>query len=67
MPGVRTTCPRTGKARFRDRGAAQEALNGIDYSNPNRREQRAYKCPLCRGWHLTSQVQRTAGRRRKAA
>lgn len=47
------TCP-TGKWRYRDRIAALLALAGIDNTNPKRREQRAYRCPNCRGWHLTS-------------
>lgn len=54
------TCPQTGKARYRDRIAALLALTGIDNSNPKRREQRAYRCQFCRGWHLTSQTKRTA-------
>lgn len=59
-------CPRTGKARFRDRIAAQLALTGMDNTDPKRRERRTYRCPLCRGWHLTSQKQRTTPRRRTA-
>jgi hypothetical protein len=57
------SCARTGKARFRDRIAAQLALNGIDNSDPKRRERRAYRCQFCRGWHLTSQKQRTTPRK----
>lgn len=49
----------TGKFRYRDRIAAQLALATIDDTDPKRREKRAYRCPLCRGWHLTSQAQRT--------
>ncbi|MEV7364285.1 hypothetical protein [Streptomyces sp. NPDC091299] len=48
------TCP-TGKLRYRDRIAAQLALTRIDNLDPRRREQRTYRCPTCRGWHLTSQ------------
>lgn len=59
------SCGQTGKARYRDRIAALLALTSIDNADPNRRERRAYKCPLCRGWHLTSQKQRTTSRRRK--
>ncbi|MEU1919324.1 hypothetical protein ABZ742_04025 [Streptomyces albogriseolus] len=52
-------CP-TGKFRYRDRIAAQLALAGIDNVNPKRREKRAYRCPQCRGWHLTSKPRRTS-------
>ncbi|MDR3084300.1 MAG: hypothetical protein LBV60_25870 [Streptomyces sp.] len=49
-----STC-QTGKQRFRDRLAAQLALVRIGNSNSSRRrETRAYRCPHCRGWHLTS-------------
>ncbi|MFI8962091.1 hypothetical protein ACIGO8_08240 [Streptomyces sp. NPDC053493] len=45
---------RTGKARYRDEVAAKLALARIDTGHGNRRERRAYRCPHCRGWHLTS-------------
>lgn len=57
-------CP-TGKFRYRDRIAAQLALATIDTTGPKRRETRAYPCPACRGWHLTSQEQRTKPRRKQ--
>lgn len=52
-------CP-TGKRRYRDDLAARIALAGIRHRNhaPHRQEQRAYRCPKCRGWHLTSQPRR---------
>lgn len=55
---------RTGKERYRDRVAALLALAWLDNTDPKRRECRAYRCDLCRGWHLTSQTKRskTAGR-----
>ncbi|MFG3120887.1 hypothetical protein ACGFYO_02690 [Streptomyces sp. NPDC048201] len=46
-------CP-SGKLRWRDRIAAQLALAGMDNIDPARRESRAYRCHMCRGWHLTS-------------
>lgn len=49
-----------GKRRFRDKLSAKMAL--VDIGRKDRiqaRERRAYKCPLCFGWHLTSQ-QRSA-------
>lgn len=49
----------TGKHRYRDRIAALLALAGIDNLDPKRRERRAYRCPVCRGWHLTSQTKKT--------
>lgn len=51
----RRPCP-TGKHRYRDNIAARLALAGIDRTAPKRREKRAYRCPRCRGWHLTSQT-----------
>lgn len=54
MSSQRSTCP-TGKHRYRDKIAAHLALARIDAGHGNRREQRAYRCPDCRGWHLTSQ------------
>lgn len=55
---VRTGC-RSGKARYIDHIAARVALAEVQRKN-NRQpaEQRAYRCHLCRGWHLTSQPRR---------
>jgi hypothetical protein len=44
-------CP-TGK-RVYGRLGALWALARIDYDGFRRRERRAYRCPLCKGWHLT--------------
>lgn len=52
------TC-RTGKLRYRDRIAALLTLDRLDNLDPARREKRAYRCPLCRGWHLTSKPKGT--------
>lgn len=52
-PRPNGTCP-TGKLRYRDRVAALLALGRIDDIDPRRGEKRAYRCPRCRGWHLTS-------------
>ncbi|ADU49602.1 hypothetical protein Intca_3116 [Intrasporangium calvum DSM 43043] len=58
------TCQRTRKVRFRDHRQAIEALhraaNARKWSllrgaTTRRREQRAYPCGHCKGWHLTSQ------------
>lgn len=41
------------KHRYRDELDAKIALTFMP-DNPQRREVRAYRCPRCRGWHLTS-------------
>ena len=49
-------CP-TGKYRFRDRVGALVALaESMRRASGNRNEVRAYRCELCRGWHLTSKA-----------
>ncbi|WP_459545177.1 hypothetical protein [Nocardia sp. X0981] len=52
----RSRCAATGKIRYFDPETAELVLAGIDHDNPRRREQRAYRCPECAGWHLTSQA-----------
>jgi hypothetical protein len=45
------------KRRYRDRIAAQLALSTIqtkDKTDRDKTERRAYRCPTCKGWHLTS-------------
>lgn len=44
---------RTGKMRYRDELDAKIALARVRWKD--RGEKRCYRCPLCRGWHLTSQ------------
>ncbi|MCX0274235.1 hypothetical protein NLM24_26800 [Nocardia zapadnayensis] len=51
----RSRCVETGKIRYFDPETAELILAGLDSDNPRRREQRAYRCPKCAGWHLTSQ------------
>lgn len=58
---------RTGKSRFPNKVEAMIAL--ADTTRPTakhgRFEQRIYLCPMCAGWHMTSQSLRTsAGLRR---
>lgn len=44
------------KVRYRDRIAALLALAKLEHDDkPGHDERRAYRCPKCRGWHLTSQ------------
>ena len=57
-------CPASGKRRYRDRHQAQDALLAVRRRRRKaaaacgplslRREQRAYRCAGCAGWHLTS-------------
>lgn len=46
-----------GKIVHRDRIAAEMAmLKALKRLRPkDRDEQRTYRCPVCRGWHVTSQ------------
>jgi hypothetical protein len=50
------TCP-SGKVRHYDRIAALMALASVRGKGERRPkdERRAYECPQCHGWHLTSQ------------
>ncbi len=50
------TCP-SGKVRYHDRIKAQLVLASIRKKHERRPkgERRAYECPKCHGWHLTSQ------------
>ena len=45
-----------GKRRYRDEAASDLALARIRDAGDVREKtpQRAYRCPRCRGWHLTS-------------
>lgn len=48
---------RCKKRRYRDELDAKIALSVIDMRSRRRKragERRAYLCPLCGGWHLTS-------------
>lgn len=54
-PGATVTA--CGKIGYRDRIAALTALAGTGAKDGSRREKsekRAYRCPACRKWHLTS-------------
>lgn len=57
-------CPVTGKARFGERRDARQALEraahlraiaALDGRESAAQMRRAYRCPFCDGWHLTSQ------------
>lgn len=49
-------CP-SKKRRYRDHLAAKLAL-AMMRGGEKRRERRAYRCPDCAGWHLTSSIRR---------
>jgi hypothetical protein len=55
------------KRRYPDRVAAEMALAGIAAKaargKSGRREERAYECPRCCGWHTTSQPKRPSSSR----
>lgn len=53
----------TGKQRYRDERSALVVLVGHRFrravgGGANRHEDRAYRCHLCKGWHLTSKPYR---------
>jgi hypothetical protein len=55
---MKKACP-SRKRRYRDEIAAKFALSQIarvDSSNRPKSECRAYRCPDCRGWHLTARA-----------
>ncbi len=53
---VETPSPACTKRRFKTQLDARIALARMRASGKEkRREQRAYRCHICRGWHLTSQ------------
>lgn len=57
-------CDETGKTRFPDRNSATNALRAIrevgSIDAGGKLPQRAYRCPFCNGYHLTSQPNRHA-------
>lgn len=54
-----TAACETGKTRYKDEIAAKLALATIRQKAATvHEEQRAYRCPFCRGWHLTSKPRR---------
>lgn len=56
------TCLVSGKIRFRDHREAVRALHSAALAREfsggatRRAECRAYACPSCQGWHLTSKA-----------
>lgn len=51
-------CGPSRKHRYPDRKRALSALNRVIKTVKPGYPLRVYKCPKCRGWHLTSQPKR---------
>ena len=56
-------CHVTNKVRYRDPREARTGLWSAQEANrrgySRRHESRFYKCPFCKGWHLTSKERRS--------
>jgi len=50
----KSTCRK--KARYSSEAAAKAALNKINPSRKLGKPRRAYKCPNCGNWHLSSKA-----------
>lgn len=47
----------SGKVAYKSRVGALLALSRIQYEDkPGHTEKKAYRCPTCHSWHLTSKV-----------
>jgi hypothetical protein len=56
MTGAAAACP-SGKRKFRDELAAKIRV-GL-FRSRRKHPVRAYRCPLCGSWHITSQSKRS--------
>jgi hypothetical protein len=58
VPWVTLLWVKCSKVRYRDAIAAKLALLSTQRNQQRRSkdERRAYRCPDCRGWHLTSKA-----------
>lgn len=60
-PKWKNRCP-SGKLRYRDRREARAALHNMavlrEMGRDRRKECSYYRCPHCKGWHLTSRPYR---------
>jgi hypothetical protein len=54
-PLEKAACKR--KTRYSTSSAADAALKRINPSHALNKPTRAYKCPVCAGWHMTSKRQ----------
>lgn len=52
-PNEKKACKR--KVRYSSDAAAQAALKKINPRHALKKPTRVYRCPICSGWHLTSQ------------
>lgn len=52
----RQLCAKQKKRRYRSKGAARRA--GDEFSPRYGSTYRVYRCPWCRGWHLTTAEER---------
>lgn len=67
--GARRPCP-TGKRKLTEHDAQCELVGAqVDRNRGrvHRKERRAYECPLCDSYHLTSKPQKTTPHRKAAA
>ena len=55
MPSVNEKMVCKKKVRFTSEAAAKSALKKINLTWKLKKPSRAYKCPVCSDWHLTSQ------------
>jgi hypothetical protein len=55
MPSSNEIASCKKKIRFSSDAAAQAARKKINPAKRLKRPYRVYKCPVCFGWHLTSQ------------
>lgn len=54
-------CDRTGKVSYRDEHSANRAIQMITHiSDREKVPGRAYECPFCKHWHLTSREELSA-------
>lgn len=53
-----TTCPQTGKLRYRTQASAERMMTYLRANKDAQRVCRAYECQFCAGWHLTSKPER---------
>lgn len=56
-PNSPARCGRNGKVRYRNHEDATRALSTLRRTGSQTIPRRAYRCPECAGWHLTSMVE----------
>jgi len=53
-----TGCAASGQTQYATSSEAASALYGLQRRGRAKRGLRVYRCPICRGWHLTNQERR---------